>query len=380
MKRMFLVAATLLAAGVVGPVSAQNITSTVDCSKGQTIGAALQRGDARKPLTILVRGTCNEYVQIVRDDVTLKGAAPGGAVDGPGTAAPAVQIQANRVFLEDLLVTGGGNGVLLGGPFLAFMTNVVVDSPASGSAALVRAGGDLNISGGVLTHANNGLQLGRGGSARLFGNAEIRENAGSGVYAGGNSTLVLAAGTKILDNGQSGVQLEDGSQGSIIGSEISGNRNGILVSASEANVSGGSIISNNRENGVLAQSGATGFVTGNTIMNNDTNGVAGFLGSTLVLRGNEIAHNAETGVYCRAQCTLQLAGANIHDNMHHAVLVMLGSRAIFQPPMTVATGNGWEDLWCGDRETSVDGVEGLSVDGGVFFSGSVSPNCTGFND
>jgi parallel beta-helix repeat protein len=357
MKRMFLVAATLLAAGVVGPVSAQNITYTVDCSKGQTIGAALQRGDARKPLTILVRGTCNEYVQIVRDDVTLRGVPPGGAVNGPGTAAPAVHIQANRVSVEDLLVTGGGNGVLLGGPFLAFMTNVVVDSPAGGSAALVRAGGDLSISGGMLMHANNGLQLGRGGSARLFGNAEIRENAGSGVYASGNATFVAAAGTKILDNGQNGVQLEDSSQGNIIGTEISGNRNGLFLSASEANVSGGSVISNNRENGVAA-----------------------FLGSTLVLRGNEIAHNAETGVYCRWQCTLQLAGANIHDNMHHAVLVMLGSRAIFQPPMTVATGNGWEDLWCGDSETSVDGVEGLSVDGGVFFSGSVSPNCTGFND
>jgi hypothetical protein len=357
MKRTFLMTAALLAAGFAGSVSAQTITYTVDCSKGQTIGAALQRGDARKPLTLLVRGTCNEYVAISRDDVTLKGVPPGGAVNGPGTVAPAINIQATRVYMEDLLVTGGGNGVLVGGPFLASMTNVVVDSPAGGNAVLVRGGGDLGVSGGVLMHASNGLQLGRGGSARVYGNAEIRENAGSGIYAGGNSTLVVAAGTKILDNGQNGVQLEESSQGNLVGSEISGNRNG-----------------------VLAQNGATAVMTNNSIMNNDSNGVAGFLGSTLVLRGNEIAHNGETGVYCRADCTLQLAGANIHDNMHHAVLVMFGSRAIFQPPMTVAAGNGWEDLWCGDSETSVDGVEGLSVDGGVFFSGSVSPNCTGFND
>jgi hypothetical protein len=48
--------------------------------------------------------------------------------------------------------------------------------------------------------------------------------------------------------------------------------------------------------------------------------------------------------------------------------------------VTTASGNGWVDLWCGDSETSVDGVDGLSVDGGDFFDGSVSDTCTGFND
>jgi hypothetical protein len=99
-----------------------------------------------------------------------------------------------------------------------------------------------------------------------------------------------------------------------------------------------------------------------------------------VLRGNDIAGNGQTGVYCRADCTLQISGANIHHNAHHAVLVMLGSRAFFNEPVTTATGNGWDDLWCGDSETSVDGVDGLSVDGGDFFDGSVSASCTGFND
>jgi hypothetical protein len=42
-------------------------------------------------------------------------------------------------------------------------------------------------------------------------------------------------------------------------------------------------------------------------------------------------------------------------------------------------GNGRVDLWCGDSETSVDGVDGPSVDGGDFCDGSVSESCTGFN-
>ena len=40
---------------------------------------------------------------------------------------------------------------------------------------------------------------------------------------------------------------------------------------------------------------------------------------------------------------------------------------------TVATGNyGWVDLWCGDSESSVDGLAD-------FFMGT-SDGCTGFND
>ena len=56
--------------------------------------------------------------------------------------------------------------------------------------------------------------------------------------------------------------------------------------------------------------------------------------------------------------------------------------AIFAAPTTTvtATGNGWVDLWCGDSETSVDGVDDLSVDGGDFFDGTVDEACTGFDD
>jgi len=38
-------AATLMATAMIGSASANTISFTVDCSKGQTIGAALQRGD-----------------------------------------------------------------------------------------------------------------------------------------------------------------------------------------------------------------------------------------------------------------------------------------------------------------------------------------------
>jgi hypothetical protein len=353
----------------------------VDCAKGQTIAAALARGDARKPLTVYLRGTCNEYVQITRDDVTLVGVPPGGAVRGPGNEAPAIYIQADRVFLQDLDVSGGATGVVVGGPFLASMTKVVVHHPASGAAVVVRQG-ELGLDGCTLMNAGNGLQLARGGSARLIGGTEVRDNAGAGIYVSANSTLGVTPETKILNNGFHGIQLEDGSHGSINGAEIAGNLSGVLATASTVNLAGGNRIHDNRQHGVVAQAGAEALLTNNSIFANGKNGVIGYVGANLVLRGNEIDHNAETGVYCRADCTLQVSGANIHDNMHHAVLVMLGSRAIFTSPVTKATGNGyfWADLWCGDSETSVDGVHGLSVDGDNYFDGTVDEACTGFDD
>lgn len=87
MRRIwFAGAATLLVAGMLGSTSAQTITYTVGCSMGQTVSAAIRRGDARQPLEVVVRGTCNECVLIDRDDVTLRGASR--RVSTAGRTAP----------------------------------------------------------------------------------------------------------------------------------------------------------------------------------------------------------------------------------------------------------------------------------------------------
>ena len=42
MRKLGIIAATVLAAGAIGSASAQTITYTVDCSKGQTIWSAIE--------------------------------------------------------------------------------------------------------------------------------------------------------------------------------------------------------------------------------------------------------------------------------------------------------------------------------------------------
>jgi nitrous oxidase accessory protein NosD len=163
----------------------------------------------------------------------------------------------------------------------------------------------------------------------------------------------------VLGNGGHGVEVQGDSQANINNSEIDGNRTGILAGASRADLSGDSI-SGNYEHGVVAQASAMVHVYDNTIEDNEGNGVFGYLGSAVVIGANEITRNA-TGVACLSDCTLQVSGANIHGNRQHAILVMLGSRLIFLEPVTNGTPNGpgWDDLWCGDGESSVDGADGL---------------------
>lgn len=379
MKRGYLVAAVLMAAGMVSTVSAQTITFTVDCARGQSIAQALERGDARKPLLVIVRGTCNESVTISRDDVTLRGhAGVGGTVVGaPGRDT--IVISASRVNIEDLDVIGGNIGIRLQGPFFAGVSNSSVRG-TNGNGILVRAG-DIAISGTTVDGAgNSGLALHRGASARVL-NSRFLNSRFAGVFANTNSTADVS-GSEMTANGSHGAQFEGSSHGTLRNNLISGNaESGIVVSESHATIAENTITANGAH-GVLAQAAATVGLSGNTITGNAGDGVTGYLGPTLVVYPNDISWNMGNGVFCRANCTLQISGGTITGNGHIGVSVMFASRVIFAgPEITYGAGNqGWTDLWCGDKESSVDGAEGLTVDGGVFFAGSVSDTCTGFDD
>ena len=371
MRKPGIIAATVLAAGVFGTASAQTITYTVDCSKGQTISSAIARGDASKPLVINVRGTCNEHVTISRDDVTLRGQPGGGAtVTGPDASLDTILILKDNVNIEDLTVTGGFNGIRLQGPSYAGVRNVLVRNTAS-NGIIVRAG-DIAIENSTVEYAGgSGLALQRGASARVFNNSHFRYSHFAGIYAANNSTVGVNGGT-VSDNEGHGVTVESGSQGNVSNVEIFGNSTGILVSASQANVGGGNFIHHNREHGVNAQMGAVVGVDANRITHNGQGGMFGYLGSTVVMHGNEITDNTGTGVACRSDCTLQIGGARITRNGDHGVVVQLRSTLILEAPTTDASGNyGWVDLWCGDKESSVDL--------GANFTGTVSDTCTDFD-
>jgi hypothetical protein len=369
MNRKQLIAIAVLAAGMASSASANTISFTVDCASGQSIGAVIARSDARKPMLVIVRGTCEESVTINREDVTLRGdPRVGGTLVGtPGVDT--ILITASRVNIEDLTVVGGNIGIRLQGPFYAGVRDSTV-TMTTGPGILVRAG-DIAIIGTTVDGAgSSGLALHRGASARIS-NSHFSNSHFAGIYAEANST-VNAGGGSMTGNGGPGAQLEGSSHGTFSGIDIRDNEIGILVSESQARIDGNTI-SGNRQHGVLAQAGAKVGLNANTITLNQQDGVVGYLGPTLVLHGNEITDNTGTGVACDLNCTLQIGGARITRNAVHGILVMRDSLLMLNEPTTDAGGNyGWVDLWCGDKETSVDGLAN--------FIGSVSDTCTGFDD
>jgi hypothetical protein len=364
-------AMTLIAVGSLPTASAQTLTVTVDCDRGQTITDALRQGDARKPLVVVVRGTCNEHVSIGRDDVTLRGQPGTGAtVNGPNASTDTILILKDAVNIEDLTVTGGYNGIRLQGPSYAGVKNVLVRNTAF-NGIIVRAG-DIAIENSTVEYAGgSGLALARAASARVFGNSNFRHSHFNGIHAQNNSTVLVNGGT-VSDNEGHGISLDYGSDGTISNVEIFNNATGIFVSTSRASVGGGNRIHHNRELGVLAQAGAVLGVDNNTIGHNGQDGVFGYLGTTVVMHGNEIADNGGTGVSCRSNCTLQIGGARITRNAYHGVVIQLRSTLILEAPVTDATGNGWVDLWCGDTESSADGLA-------EYFLGGTE-GCTDFNN
>ena len=372
MKRIICATAvTLITVGLLPTASAQSLTVTVDCNRGQTIANALRQGDSRKPLVVVVRGTCNEHVSINRDDVTLRGQPGTGAtVNGPNATTDTIVILKDAVNIEDLTVTGGYNGIRLQGPSYAGVKNVFVRNTAF-NGIIVRAG-DIAIESSTVEYAGgSGLVLGRGGSARIFNNSHFRYSHFNGIFAQNNSIVGMNGGT-VSDNEGHGINVDYGSDGTINNVEIFNNATGVLVSTSRATVGGGNNIHHNREHGVLAQAGAVLGVNGTKVQHNGKVGVLGYLGATVVMNRNVITENGESGVFCLNDCTLQVTSDRITGNAHHGIGVQRRSTLIVLEPVTDASGNNWVDLWCGDKESSVDL--------GSSFIGTVDPACTGFDD
>jgi len=304
MKRIICATAlTLMVVGSLPTASAQTLTVTVDCNRGQTIANALRQGDSRKPLVVVVRGTCNEHLSISRDDVTLR-ADPmiGGTVNGPNPGADTIVVAASRITLDGMVVTGGRDGVVANPGRLAL-----------NNATIQNAG-------------NRGLVLDSGASAHVA-DSRIISNSAIGVQIQQNSVLT-SIGTRIAGNGNAGVVATTGSEALFIRSEIS---------------------------------------------NNGADGINAYMGVVLVVNSGNISYNGARGVACNAHCTMQLANSKIQNNSLEGVLLHMDSLFILSPnrPENYVTGNGGDgDVNCFDQDSSIHHT--------YLLIGNVNPNCRAF--
>lgn len=375
--RLTLIAAAILASGLSVAAAAQVQSFTVDCSRGHSISDALQQGDSRKPMVLTVRGTCNESVSIVRDDVTLQGDPQSGAtVNGPGTSLPTISVNSNRTVIDGLTVTGGAHGILVQGISGMLIRNCHIQNNATNGIYL-RFGHARIVNNTIRYAGRHGVALEEGSLASLNNNV-IQYNTVAGVHLEQSSTVGAGANT-ISSNGSNGIELHTNSQGQFTGNTITGNgtrpateagsRNGIHVRFSRATILDGNSITNNAASGVGAYV-AEVEIKNTTIAGNVLTGLSATLGSSVNVIGSTISGNGATGVSANLGVTMIIEGTTIQYNNGHGIQLARASKLNLANPTNDATGNtGW-GIECLDAESSVANTNLLN--------GTVSPTCTGF--
>jgi parallel beta-helix repeat protein len=382
--RMFfslLIAGLLVLAG--WEAQAQSFVKKVNCTKGQTITHALQGLDFI-PITIQVKGTCSENVEIVRDDVTLKADPLGGTVIGLDPNEPTINVRAFRTVIDGLTISGGRGGITVRGG--ATIRNCTVQNADRNGIKVYHGGHGTVDNCTVQNNSRHGIYI-EGGSATVINSAISLNGVGVGVQSGGSARIGITdvgqyAGNTISSNYGSGIFIYGGGSAYIGGNTIKGNGTdpdsiygyyGILVHNGSAIVVGNNVITENEGCGIWAFSsfvriGEPGFglPTHNTITGNGTGssriypkgGIFGNLGTTLTLNDADVNNNTGNGVTLSACSTLGLSSG-----------VPL--------PLATVTGNSLFGLQCTDANfCSRFGGNTSGISGNT--AGDVSPNCTGF--
>lgn len=368
------------------PVAAANSeprTVTVNCSAGKTLAKALERGNEDRPLLVLVRGTCNENVTIDRDDVTLRGEAGfAGAIAGLDAALDTLTILSSRVAVEDLVISGGRNGIVSGGAGRLAVRGTTVQSTGR-TGIVVGSSSGATIDGSTIQlNPRDGVSI-EGSQATVI-NSTVSQNGRVGIFVGTASAVRIgidnqnnAAATTVSQNGANGINVFMGAA-LIANTSITQNgadpassagRAGIGVTQGTADIAGSNTISNNAGQGVFARSstvqiGNTSFAfpSANTISANGSaaqpGGVFGLLGTSFVIRDAVISGNQGFGVGLSTRSQAQLFGSQITGtvaaggNPGDGIRVFFGSALTPFTPPSVVSGNAGAGLLCTDAESS----------------------------
>ena len=391
------------AAGPPGPVGIPvPVAVTVNCSDPtQTITNVLQTVSG-SPLTITVSGTCNENVTIIRNDVTLQGAAAGSGIAGPDTTLNTILIDgAQRVILDNLTVSGGYNGVNgRRGAAIAVYRSTIQNTGNDGIVVQRNSQGTID-SNTVTGNGAHGISVRAGSNATITNNlVQSNTTHGINIEEGSSARVGLtdastAAGNLILGNGASGIQVIHGSSAYLYGNTVQ--NNGSLGGYEGIDIERDSAVRLIGSNSITANTGpgiylsASSLFAGkgewaitpnaNNISNNNGGGIFADLNSSVDLRdGVIITSNLYNpawtgyGLYLRqgSRLRLQDAGTTVSGNVQGGIFLLMGSTAQFRPGSSVSGNTGY-DLQCQNGAAS-----SYLVTSGATAPVSIGPGCTSF--
>jgi hypothetical protein len=323
--------------------SGRNI-QRVDCSRGQTLERALERGE-RGFLTIELRGVCEERVTIARDDVEIVGRGESPAVRGSLTLRGVSRVALRNFTVRDTEgsdpVSDLGDGIKVYQSQSIVLEGLVVQDTGRRGFSIEQSAVDLKDNstrrngGNGLTAITSDLNF---EGVNTFSDSQI-----SGLLIGFGSTAFARIGAKVVVSGNilGGFSLQNNS--TMLLSNLSeliadGNpSNGVAVVNNSAMILGeGGITTRNNVRGmVLGElSNLAGSVNSQAaliIENNVSGGLVVFAGSSVQLgAGTRISGNGGTGLFI-SNSLATLAGTQVTGSQGSDVSLAFAARVIFQP-------------------------------------------------
>jgi Right handed beta helix region len=400
-------AVLVVAASLSWPTAASALTDlvlNVDCASGSRIGQALNRPTlVDRRLVVVVNGTCTENVTIERDDVALRAGSSGGGVAAADSTKPAILVNgARRVLLENLVVTGGRDGIRITAGGAAEIRGGAVRNAAF-FGVLANNGASATVDGSVVEgHGQYGI--GANGATVSVLRSTLSNNNFSGAVAASGGALTLGqvddagnvcCGNTIENNRLDGVTVARAASARLYGNTIRGNgvataRWGLLVvEESMAWMEGGNVLTGNGRPGLPPQANGGGaFVRASTLRtgagdqpaipsSNEISGnVFGIVTNTanLELRGGLIiSGNTFNGINLDQGSRLRTDASSITGNGSSGIQASQGSGTVFVGNANVISGNGQFGLNCIDAGTHFAGNTS-----GVTGNGFGQVNCSPF--
>ena len=349
---------------------------SVDCGKGQSLNLALAKLDKHTPITVLVTGTCSEYVQVTGfDGLVLKGqpgaklqqptSSPGNlnngvlyiqssrsvTVDGltiqaptTGTNAIAIAQGSRDIRLRNLNVIGGGGfGIFVFENSEVSIAYVTAKDPGYATLGAFDLS-DIHLehssftnTTGALWHA--GLHI---GASHVTMYDTTITNMQEGIVAGNGSIIDVQAFYTYYNTG--------GSTDVTINNPAGTNYNGVTVQT------GGSL--NLGAKLVINQAGQTwGGTTGGIFLSDNAAlsiGTAGNVGSLAISGSNG------QGIVALNNSHASIAGVTVTGSTHGGLLAanLSSIHVAAGPSQTLVSGNA-VDLFC-DAGSMITGAVNLA--------------------
>ena len=355
--KLLLVVVCLALSGIASAASV-----SVNCNNPKpgtfpSITAALASLIPAGPNVITVQGTCKENVFIgYFQNVTIQSAAGHTAVIENASNPAGIVLQAfgcRGLFLLNLVIQGGGNGLLVNQASEVVVEGLVVQNNSS-DGATAQVGSTLGVeSSKFINNGGNGLTVASMSNATLAtlpGETILFSgNAGNGIDVDASSLQVNFGSVRADHNAGAGMSASNGQLLIFGGSTSTGgnvffdNGEGIdLFDTSSARFFGTNLIQNNGEVGLQVVSGSSahffgqllpdGTVSATTIQGHTGPGVnvvrsstATFDGPAVIRRNGSTGDELRSGIRVRNSTVTMDSGATVEGNTGPGILADEGS-------------------------------------------------------